>query len=467
MSKPLIIIISISVVLGIAIFLFLKKIYQKINELIYQNRLLSALRSLDQVALSSTDLKTVCQGIVDVTRKELDYLFGGIALLDEEGDGIRRMAISGDPKLDQVLKDLPIEFQQQVVPLKITNNLLVKAVLEKKVHYSTDLYSIQMGIFPKELSKNIQQFLNFQSLYVYPLMSANEVIGVLYYALRAEKEKIPQFELKLMKNFTDEASRILENVLLYQRLKNISLKLSSANQQLKELDKIKNEFISVTSHELRTPMTAIRSYAWMALHKSDTPLSKNLEKYIIRILLSTERMINLVNDMLSISRIESNRIEINLEPVDLISLCKDIVDEVYYSKATDKDIKFILLEQPIHKVLADPEKLRQVLLNIIGNALKFSPPNGKITIGFFADGKVVETSIKDEGFGISKEDLGRLFQKFGRLDNSYTATASSGGSGLGLYISKSLVELMHGRIWASSGGEGKGSTFTFSLPVAR
>lgn len=467
MSKLLIIIISISVVLGIAIFWVLKKVYQKINELIYQNRLLSALRSLDQVALSSTDLKTVCQGIVDVTRKELDYLFGGIALLDEEGDGIRRMAISGDPKLDQVLKDLPIEFQQQVVPLKITNNLLVKAVLEKKVHYSTDLYSIQMGIFPKELSKNIQQFLNFQSLYVYPLMSANEVIGVLYYALRAEKEKIPQFELKLMKDFTDEASRILENVLLYQRLKNISLKLSSANQQLKELDKIKNEFISVTSHELRTPMTAIRSYAWMALHRSDMPLSKTVEKYLIRVLISTERLINLVNDMLNISRIESGKIEINPEAVDVISITKDIVDETYYSKATDKNVQFVVLEERLPKVFADPEKLRQVFLNVVGNALKFSPMGGKITISFFTDGKEVEVFVKDQGLGISRDDMGRLFKKFGRLDSSFTSSATSGGTGLGLYISKSLVELMHGRIWAKSEGLGKGATFAFSLPVAK
>lgn len=258
-----------------------------------------------------------------------------------------------------------------------------------------------------------------------------------------------------------------DNAKINQELQNTLSLLSGANQKLKELDRLKDDFVSITSHELRTPMTAIRSYAWMALHKSDTPLSKNLEKYIIRILLSTERMINLVNDMLSISRIETNRIEVNPEPVDLISLCKDIADEVYYSKATDKNIKFVLLEQPIPKVLADPEKLREVLINIVGNALKFSPAGGKITIGFFTDGKVVETFVKDEGSGISKEDLGRLFQKFGRLDSSYTATASSGGSGLGLYISKKLIELMHGKIWASSGGEGKGATFTFSLPVAR
>lgn len=258
----------------------------------------------------------------------------------------------------------------------------------------------------------------------------------------------------------------LDNAKIDQQLRNTLGLLSDANQKLKELDQLKDDFVSITSHELRTPMTAIRSYAWMALHRTGVPIPTNLEKYIVRILLSAERMINLVNDMLNVSRIESGRIEINPEPVDLILLCKDIADEVYYSKATDKNIQFVLLEQPIPKVFADAEKLREVLINIVGNALKFSSQGGKITIGFFTDGKSVETYVKDEGSGISKEDLGRLFQKFGRLDNSYTATASSGGSGLGLYISKKLIELMKGRIWASSEGEGKGTTFTISLPVA-
>lgn len=256
-----------------------------------------------------------------------------------------------------------------------------------------------------------------------------------------------------------------ENTKVNQQLQNTLSLLTEANQKLKDLDRLKDEFVSVASHELRTPMTAIRSYAWMALHRSDTPLSKTMEKYLVRVLMSTERMINLVNDLLNISRIESGRIEIIPEPVDLISLCRDIVDEVYYSKSTAKDIQMVLLESAIPKVMADPEKLRQVLINIVGNAVKFSPPGGKITIGFLNSGKMVDIYIKDEGPGIAPADLSRLFQKFGRLDNSFTAAASSGGSGLGLFISKSLIELMHGRIWASSEGAGKGATFTISLPV--
>ena len=102
----------------------------------------------------------------------------------------------------------------------------------------------------------------------------------------------------------------------------------------------------------------------------------------------------------------------------------------------------------------------------MGNSLKFTPTGGKIVFDFFTDGEVVETSVSDNGVGMSKEDLSKLFSKFGRLDNSYTAAATSGGTGLGLYISKNLVELMHGKIWADSEGLSKGAKFTVSLPVA-
>lgn len=258
----------------------------------------------------------------------------------------------------------------------------------------------------------------------------------------------------------------LENTKVNQQLRDALNLLAVANQKLKQLDRLKDDFVSIASHELRTPMTAIRSYAWMALHRSDVSLSATLEKYLARILLSTERSINLVNDLLNVSRIESGRVEINPEPVDLLSLVRDIVDEVYYSKSQEKNIRFAVSNQQVPRVLADPEKLREVFLNLTGNALKFTPAGGKITFNFLSDGKTVDISVSDTGVGISKDDMSKLFHKFSRLDNSYTSAATAGGSGLGLYISKSLVELMHGKIKVYSEGLNKGTTFNVNLPAA-
>ncbi len=305
----------------------------------------------------------------------------------------------------------------------------------------------------------------------------DKIVGILILGEKASGEVYSSQDLKFLDIFSPEVAVAIQDSQSYDKIKRFNATLSEevkkatadlqqANERLKSLDSLKDDFVSIASHELRTPMTAIRSYAWMALHKADIKLSEKVERYLIRVLMSSERLINLVNDMLNISRIEAGKIEINPEPIDPIVLCKDIFDEAYYSKEVNKKISFNLLEKPVPKIFADPEKLRQVLLNLVGNSLKYTPDGGSITIDFFSDGKLVEILVKDTGTGISKEDIGRLFQKFSRLDNSYVAAATSGGTGLGLYISKKIIELMHGRIWASSEGLGKGATFAFSLPVA-
>jgi len=303
----------------------------------------------------------------------------------------------------------------------------------------------------------------------------DEIIGFLVLGEKASGEMYSEQDLKVFDILSPEFAVAIQNAESYDKIKrfNMTLKeevrkattdLQIANTRLKELDRLKNDFVSIASHELRTPMTAIRSYLWMALKRPDFPLSLKMEKYLSRAYISTERLINLVNDMLNVSRIESGSIEIKPKEFDIQVLIDEIISMVV-PKATEKNIKIEVNKTKIPTVFADQDKVTQVVLNLLGNALKFTPIDGKISVNFFSDGKVVETSVHDSGVGISKDDLPKLFQKFGRLDNSYAAAATSGGTGLGLFISKSLVDLMHGKIWAVSEGSGKGATFTFSLPV--
>lgn len=285
------------------------------------------------------------------------------------------------------------------------------------------------------------------------------------------EQLIPQ-ELDILADFAELTALVIDNSNLLGELRNsrqsyaqMTQTIYSMNAKLHQLDKLKDDFVSVASHELRTPMTSIRSYAWMALYRSDVTLSEKLKRYLTRTLTSTERLINLVNDMLNVSRIESGRIEIIPRAFDIKQLVDDVVAEVA-PKASEKKINIKIDPNEVSQIIADPDKIHQVLLNLIGNSLKFTPESGIIEISFFSDGKSVETKVKDSGVGIAKEDMQRLFQKFGRLDNTYVAAATTGGTGLGLYISKSLIELMKGKIWANSEGLGKGAEFIFSLPVA-
>lgn len=355
----------------------------------------------------------------------------------------------------------------QSLPSEVTKgeNLFQKgSEWEMKVMYGEAAVVSDVG---QLINSSYKNFSKIKSLLILPIQHQRQLTGILILGSSKEPEKITSDEIE----FTQMITRLIDLAFRLEdaqnSLTNITQQVYEMNAKLHQLDKLKDDFVSVASHELRTPMTAIRSYVWMALHKSDIPLSQKLERYLYRTLISTERLINLVNDLLNISRIESGRIEIDPKAFDIVDLVKEVMEEIK-PRADEKRLELLVLDHKLPLVFADPDKVHQIILNIIGNSLKFSYPGGIISVDFFTDGKVVEVTIKDNGAGIAKDDLSRLFHKFSRLDNSYTAMATSSGSGtgLGLYISKSLIELMHGKIWAASEGIDKGTAFTFSLPIA-
>ena len=304
-----------------------------------------------------------------------------------------------------------------------------------------------------------------KTLVLSPIMRANNLIGVFTLGTQREESAITDEEKELTMIITNLVNFSFKIQDVENSLSDVTQEVYKMNSRLHDLDKLKDDFVSIASHELRTPMTAIRSYAWMALNRSDIELSDKMKKYLQRTLVSTERLINLVNDMLNVSRIESGRLEISPQVMDLQNLMGEVLVEID-AKAKEKNLHIEIGNTQIPKVFADPNKVHQILLNLLGNALKFTKESGKISIDYFNDGYFLEISIKDDGVGVSKEDLARLFKKFSRLDNSYVAASSAGGTGLGLFICKSLVELMKGKIWAKSDGENKGTTFVFSLPIA-
>lgn len=462
----MILILSVWFLIVIIIINFSYK--QKTKDLEERNKRLAAFGLLDEIMISSSieSLPVITQKIIDSIPYVLGFDIGLLALMDENTYTLKGMAVSNTPVGVMFKNSLATPFEKLQFPLNSDQNLAIRAIKENKPQRTTDFSKLLKPLLSEANLKTIQDKIGVKNFLIHPIKFGERAIGVIILSTPLNEKKFSAYNRESLEDLIDIVGIAISNAMVYQQLRNTSTLLAEANQKLKALDQIKNDFVSVASHELRTPMTAIRSYAWMALHRADVPLSKTVEKYVARILISTERLINLVNDMLNVSRIESGKIQINPEPVDLSLLIKDIIDEVYYSKSDEKKLQFIVLEKPIPKVLADSEKLRQVFLNLVGNSLKFTPDGGKITFSFFTDGKTVEISVSDTGVGISREDLSKLFHKFGRLDNSYTATATSGGTGLGLYISKNLVELMHGSIRARSEGANKGTIFTVSLPVA-
>jgi signal transduction histidine kinase len=238
--------------------------------------------------------------------------------------------------------------------------------------------------------------------------------------------------------------------------------LEKAYAKLQELDKLKDEFISVTSHELRTPMSTVKGYLWMLAHKGGS-LSPAQQRYWQRAWRGTDQMINLINDTLSVSRIEQGRTEFKIAPFDVVALLQETVEGLRV-KAAEKGLRLRLLKSPPRLVLADAPHVREVAGNLLENALKYTG-EGEVKVAVSADKKEVKVAVQDTGKGIAREDLPKLFHKFGRLEHSFATVAESAGTGLGLYLSKLLVEKMGGRVGVTSTW-GKGSTFWFTLPAA-
>ena len=309
-----------------------------------------------------------------------------------------------------------------------------------------------------------------------PLKSGNEEIGILFLGEKLSGDIYSDQDLKLLEIFIPEASIAIQNAQAYEEIRrfNITLKeeinkataeLKNANFKLQELDKLKDEFVSVASHDLRTPMTAIKYYLWLILKGKKIDEAKT-KFYLERSYTSSERMLTLINDLLNVSRIESGRIKLNLAPMKLEDTIQELMDEMQ-SKATEKGISLNFLHPtgPLPMAMADAERFPEILQNLVGNALKFTMASGRVSVDVKEKDNMIEISVADTGVGIRQEDMPKLFTKFGRLDSSYVAAATNGGTGLGLYITKNLIELHGGKIWVTS-EVGKGTTFIFTLKIA-
>ncbi|MFA6594124.1 MAG: HAMP domain-containing sensor histidine kinase [Candidatus Buchananbacteria bacterium] len=249
---------------------------------------------------------------------------------------------------------------------------------------------------------------------------------------------------------------------LEQRVKKATAKLEATNKELQRLDDAKSEFLSIASHQLRTPTTIIKGYVSMMQEGNFGKVPKILKDNLDKVFIATERLLNLIENLLDISRIEAGRLEFDIKPADLAKIADELKEE-FKAKATAKGLKLnVYYSKDLPDVSTDSAKIKEVASNLVDNAVKYTKA-GEISLDLHQEGSSVVFSVADTGSGITAGDVGRLFNKFVRGQGM--STIHPEGTGLGLYFARVVIENLGGRIWAESPGKGRGSKFSFSLPL--
>lgn len=293
------------------------------------------------------------------------------------------------------------------------------------------------------------------SLLILPLRTRREILGALVVAANRGDRAMTDENLPLAEMLAERASLAMENAKLYTEQ-------VEARQKVEDLSRLKDEFLSIASHELRTPVTSIKGYTQLAktlIHENDLATS---EEYLEIALDQIDRMSRLILELLDVSRIETGKLEIRREPIPWSSFVRDVVQR-HHTAVSDRRFHVNVPDETLI-VSGDRDRLEQVLGNLLENAVKYSPEGSEIYVSVDHNGtQQIVTAVCDRGIGIPPDELSQVFERFHR--GRQVSSTNYGGLGLGLYITKQIVERHGGAIWVES-KEGAGTTFHFSLPAA-
>lgn len=428
---------------------------------------IKALWKITKVVLDTLDFNDVSQKICDSLLSELGYLNLGyriivLSLYREDQKSLQRISLSQTSQAQAAVQASTIPFHDILIPIDAKENYCVKAFVEQKHYITHDWKDLLSPPLKPEDARTNQKAAGIKASMIFPVVVKGKSVGTVIFSMVKDYSEVSEMEFDLIKGFTDIVGIAVQNAKLYSELETTSKNLDIANKKLQELDKLKDEFVSLASHELRTPMTAIKGSLSTILEGYAGEISKESREFLAAAYNENDRLIRLVNNLLNISRIEAGRFTFTINKISMSKLINEVVGNLQMS-AKEKNLSLTFNQVGVlPMVMADEDKVREVLINLIGNALKFTHKGGVSVAANVKDNMLV-ISVSDTGSGISREDQDLLFKKFSQVQGSYAK--QTGGTGLGLYISKQIIEGLKGSVWLES-TLGKGSTFYFSLPVA-
>ncbi len=430
-------------------------------------------------------------------QEELDKKISGLSILQR----ISR-AISRTFDKEEIFSRIEMSFLQDLGFDKVLICLWQNNTLTSKVHLNYDKEEILsiLSDLEKQKSKDavlsrvkagktitntheatggqifhndIKKIFRLEYYVLTPIQLKEQSIGFIAIGNTQKEYPITEGDTELIKILSTQIGEALENAELFEetwkssqeletKVKIRTKELSEALQEIQQISKRKTDFISAVSHELRTPLTSIKGYAAILLAGKLGDVPAAVKERLEKINQHSDDLTKLINDLLDISRIESGKAELKLEPLNLRDFMNKIID-LLQPQIKERQLKTELsLDPRLSPLKADQHQLERVFINLIGNSIKFTPEGGAISISAKNVENSVQVDISDSGIGILAKDLPHIFEEFYRSENAINEKIK--GTGLGLSLVKSIITAHKGKIWVQS-ELNKGSTFSFTLPI--
>jgi signal transduction histidine kinase/DNA-binding response OmpR family regulator len=413
-----------------------------VEERIYQrNRELLVLKHVSEAILGSLELKVVLDRILEEAMASGSFDLGNIRLIDPTDETLRVASFRGYRTPEHALAHRPLSTTVEGAKSRFGDRMFERACFQEDVQTCEGLRTLkEEGI---------------ASMIKVPVRANHEVLGIIQLASRAPRTFKPS-DVSLLETIGNQMGIAIQRAQLYQ-------KTEAQARELAKTNKLQADFSAMIAHDLRSPLMNITGVAEVMMQGTFGSVTEEQRKWLLRIQDNGRSLIELVNDFLDVSKLESGYVDVKRERVDVRELIEKSV-ESYRVLALGKGIyikKTIVSSLPL--IGADPRRLDQVLGNLISNAIKFTHEQGEIEIGAEEmDSGWVNIWVRDNGAGIASHEIGQIFQKYRQAGN--LKSGSQKGTGLGLVICKMIVEAHGGKIWVVS-DEGKGSRFSFSLPT--
>ena len=419
-----------------------KELEARTGELTRSVEKLTALGEVSRAVSSTLDVETVLDTIVS----RASQLAGGAGCAIFEYDaGAERFELRATHNYDA-------DFVEalQATPLRKGEGLMGRAAEMREPVQVPDI--TEAGAYQSGVRDTLLRF-GYRALLAVPLLRENQIIGSLSFTRKAPGEFPPEV-IEVLKTFTTQSALAIQNARLFREIADKSAQLEAASRH-------KSEFLANMSHELRTPLNAIIGFSEVLTERMFGELNEKQDEYLKDIHASGQHLLSLINDILDLSKIEAGRMELERSEFDLPSAIEGALILVR-ERASRREIRLgSAIDERLGAIDGDERKVKQVLLNLLSNALKFTPEGGRIDVRVRLVDHLAEVSVADTGIGIAPADQDAVFEEFRQVG---TADKKAEGTGLGLALSRKFIELHGGKIWVES-QLGTGSTFTFTLPL--